>query len=195
MKHSPRTVLLRPDRWLGFVIASSAVCAANVPTPPSVGLSSDGAYVLDVRAQVAWPRCVEGMQWNGKTCVGMPLLLSHDEAMALARDLERVRGLHLRVPRAKELQGLVHKTTTPPGLDPTLFPASPRGWHWSATSSVNTARVNQYDYGNIMRGRTEQSAIHLRLLEGWAVNMSTGEARADVTKRTKLPVRLVLPLD
>ena len=160
-----------------------------------MGLSDDGAYVLDVRAQVAWPRCVEGMQWNGKTCVGMPLLLGHDEAMALARNLGRERGLQLRVPRVTELQGLVHKATRPPGLDPTLFPASPRGWHWSATSSVNTARVNQYDYGNIVQGRTEQSAIHLRVLEAWAVNMSTGEARTDVTKRTKLPVRLVLPLD
>lgn len=160
-----------------------------------MGLSDDGAYVLDVRAQVAWPRCVEGMQWNGKTCIGTPLLLSHDEAMALARDREKARGLNFRVPRVTELQGLVHKTTRPPGLDPTLFPASPRGWHWSATSSVNTAGVNQYDYGNIMQGRTEQSAIRLKFLDGWAVNMSTGEARADVTKRTKLPVRLVLPLD
>jgi hypothetical protein len=195
MKLSPRTVLRCPARWLGFVIASSAVSAADVPTPPSMGLSDDGTYVLDARAQVAWPRCVEGMQWNGKTCVGMPLLLSHDEAMALARDLGKERGLHLRVPRVAELQGLVHKTTSPPGLDPSLFPASPRGLHWSATSSVNTARVNQYDYGNIMQGRTEQSAVHLRFLEGWAVNLSTGEARADVTKRTKLPVRLVLPLD
>jgi len=195
MRFSPRAALRRPARWLGFVIASSTVCSAALATPPSLGLSGDGAYVLDARAKVAWPRCVEGMQWNGKTCVGTALLLSRDEAMALARDLERKRGLHLRVPRITELQGLVDKTASPPGLDPTLFPASPRGWHWSGTSSVNTAPVNQYNYGNIMQGRTAQSALHLRFLEGWAVNLSTGEAHADVTKRTKLPVRLALPLD
>ena len=194
MKLSPRTFLRRPDRWLGFVFAASTVCAADVPSPANMGLSDDGAYVLDVRAQVAWRRCVEGMLWNGKTCDGMPLLLNHAEAMALARDAEK-RDLHLRVPRATELQGLVHKVTSPPGLDPVLFPGSPRGWHWSATSSVSTARVNQYDYGNIVQGRNEQNANHIKMLHGWAVNMSTGEARADAAKRTRLPVRLVLPLD
>jgi hypothetical protein len=195
MNLSSRTVLRRAARWLGPVFAASAVHAAGVPNPPYMGLSDDGAYVLDARALVAWPRCVEGMHWNGKTCIGTPLLLNHGEAMALARDLEKERGLHLRVPRALELQGLVHKAANPPGLDPILFPASPPGWHWSTTSSVNTASVNQYDYQNIVQGRNEQNANHLNFLHGWAVNMSTGEARADVTRRTKLPVRLVLPLE
>ena len=106
MNLSSRTVLRRAARWLGPVFAASAVHAAGVPNPPYMGLSDDGAYVLDARALVAWPRCVEGMHWNGKTCIGTPLLLNHGEAMALARDLEKERGLHLRVPRALELQAL-----------------------------------------------------------------------------------------
>jgi Protein of unknown function (DUF1566) len=192
-----RTVLRHLARWLGpaLALAGAAAWAADGPGPAKLGLSEDGAYVLDARAQVAWPRCVQGMQWNGKTCLGKPLLLNHGEAMALARDLGKDRGLDWRVPRVMQLQSLVHKANSPPGLDPHLFPAAPGGWHWSATSSVDTERVNQYDYGNIVRGRTEQNANHTKFLHGWAVDLSTGEARADVTKRTKLPVRLVLPLD
>lgn len=195
MKLSSCKPFRRPARWAGLVFAASSVCAAEAPDPPRLGLSDDGAFVLDVRTQVAWPRCVEGMQWNGKTCIGKPLLLTHDEATARVRELAKARGLQLRLPRVIELQRLVRKAASPPGLDPVLFPASPRGWHWSATSSVSTAGVNQYDYGNIVRGRTEQNANHLKFLHGWAVDMSTGEARDDVTKRTRLPVRLVLPLD
>jgi hypothetical protein len=195
MKSPSSTVLRRSGLWLALVIAACPVHAADVTSAPYFGLSDDGAYVLDVRAQVAWPRCVEGMQWNGKTCVGTPLLLDHGEAMARVRDLERLRGLRFRVPRVAELQGLVRKAAGPPGLDPHLFPASPSGWYWSATSSVSTARVNQYAYGNIVQGLNEQNANHIKFLHGWAVNASTGEAHDDVTKRTKLPVRLVLSLD
>ena len=33
----------------------------------------------------------------------------------------------------------------------------------------------------------------MALLNGWAVNMATGEARGDVARASKLPVRLVRP--
>jgi hypothetical protein len=35
----------------------------------------------------------------------------------------------------------------------------------------------------------------MAFLHGWAVNSVTGEARGDVTKQSKLPVRLVRLLD
>jgi hypothetical protein len=169
--------------------------AAGAPDAPDMALSDDGSFVLDARAQVAWSRCVEGMRWTGKTCAGTPLLFSHAEAMALALERERTTGLHWRVPRVVELQRLVNKDTRPPSVDPRLFPAAPRGWHWTSTAAINTARVNQYDYGNIMQGRNEQNTNHMAFLHGWAVNLASGESRSDVTKRTKLPVRLVLSLD
>ena len=134
------------------------------------------------------------MQWTGKACVGTPLLLTHAEALALALERERASGLHWRMPRVKELQGLVQKASTPPGLDPQLFPAALRGWYWTSTAVINTAPVNQYDYRNIAQGRSEQNANRIAFLHGWAVSLATGEARGDVAKRTKLPVRLVLPL-
>ena len=192
MQH-PSAVCRRASCWLVLVFATSAANAAEVAK--TLELSDDGAYVLDVHAGLAWSRCVEGMDWNGKTCVGTPLLMNRTEAMALALDRGKVRGMHWRLPRVKELQRLVRKAAAPPGLDPKLFPAAPQGWHWSATAAVSTAQVNQYDYSNIVQGRSEQNANHIAFQLGWAVNLATGEARGDVAKQTQLPVRLLLSLD
>jgi hypothetical protein len=135
------------------------------------------------------------MQWNGKTCTGSPLRADHSEAFALAAARSKAEGVSWRVPRVTELERLVNKTAAPLGIDPLLFPAAPRDWHWSATTNVDAAQVNQYSYGNIRQGLTNENVNHMAFLHGWAVDMATGEARDDVTKRTKLPVRLVLPLD
>ena len=189
------TAFRRSACWLVLVSAASAASAADLPDTLDMALSDDGAYVLDARAGVAWSRCVEGMGWNGTTCVGTPLLLNRNEAMALALDRGAAQGAHWRVPRVSELQRLVHKAAASPGLDPKLFPAAPGDWHWSATAAISSTPVNQYNYGNIAQGRREQNANHIALQQGWAVNLVTGEARGDVAKQTRLPVRLVLPLD
>ena len=51
--------------------------------PPLI-LSPDGSLVIDTRARLAWPRCVEGMRWSGNGCTGVPQLLSYGQAQALA---------------------------------------------------------------------------------------------------------------
>ncbi|WP_428420277.1 DUF1566 domain-containing protein [Methylibium sp.] len=184
-------------RWLvgslAAALATAAAWAAEPPASPNWLLSEDGAYVIDPRSKLAWPRCVEGMQWNGKTCTGEPVLVNHAEAMALATTRAKADGVRWRLPRVAELQRLVNKAAAPRRLDPVLFPAAPGTWHWAIRANVDTATVNQYDYGNIVQGRTNANANRMAFLHGWAVNLETGEARGDVTKRTKLPVRLVRP--
>lgn len=186
-------------RWLSLVasvLAALPAFAADPAAPPASAdwaLSPDGAYVLDRRAGLAWPRCVEGMQWNGKTCTGKPLLLDRSEANALASERWKAEGIGWRLPRVPELQRLVDKTLSPPGLHPTLFPAAPGQWHWSATSNVNALNTNQYNYNNIAQGRSGDGGRQAAMLNGWAVNLSTGEARGDAARTSKLPVRLVRP--
>lgn len=175
--------------WFG-----SAPTGAAEPTPTLV-LSDDAAYVVDLRTKLAWPRCAEGMQWNGNTCTGEPLLMTHAEALAWVATRAKADGIAWRLPRATELRRLVNTAAKGPPLDPALFPAAPATWHWAVTSSVDTRGVNPYEYGNIVRGRTKENANHLAYLHGWAVNLGTGEARGDVTKRSKLAVRLVWPQD
>ena len=50
--------------------------------------SPDGSFVVDERMRLAWARCVEGMEWNGKPCTGTPPML--DRAPARARGTERL---------------------------------------------------------------------------------------------------------
>lgn len=195
LKYRPR---LRPARSLAAVVGGLWVLSA-VASPQQQGsadwrVSDDGAYVIDVRAQLAWPRCVEGMQWNGTTCTGKPLLLDRAEATALATARWQAEGVAWRLPRAAELQRLVGKAAhNAPGADARLFPAAPDLWYWSSTANVSGVRGNQYNYNTIRQSREGDSAGQMALLNGWAVNMATGEARGDVARASKLPVRLVRP--
>lgn len=177
--------------WLPGAVLS--VRAAEPPSSADWALSPDGAHVLDLRAGLAWPRCVEGMQWSGKSCTGKPLLLDRAEATALATDRWKAEGVGWRLPRAAELQRLVDKSLRPPGLHPLLFPAAPGQWHWSSTANVSAPGTNPYSYGNIVQGRSGDGARQASMLNGWAVNLSTGEARGDAARASKLPVRLVRP--
>lgn len=195
LKYRPR---LRPARSLAAVVGGLWVLSA-VASPQQQGsadwrVSDDGAYVIDVRAQLAWPRCVEGMQWNGTTCTGKPLLLDRAEATALATARWQAEGVAWRLPRAAELQRLVGKAAhNAAGADARLFPAAPDLWYWSSTANVSGVRGNQYNYNTIRQSREGDSAGQMALLNGWAVNMATGEARGDVARASKLPVRLVRP--
>jgi hypothetical protein len=156
--------------------------------------SADGTHVLDMRSQLAWPRCVEGMLWTGKTCVGSVALFDRAEASALAAERARAKGVAWRLPRAAEMARLVDKAATPPGLNPVLFPAAPGGWHWTATSNVNAMSANAYNYGTVMEGRSGELGRQATLVKGWAINVSTGEARGDTARSSRLPVRLVRPM-
>ncbi len=183
----PRTFF--PTLALGLaasVCVPQAAWAADAAAP-ELSASADGAFIVQHSTGLQWARCVEGLTWNGQGCSGTPLLMERSEAIAWARKKSRADGVLWRVPRVAELRKLVGKT----GLDPRLFPDAPDGWYWSSTSNVDTANVNPYNYGNVQKGVDNSNANHLDFLNGWAVNMGTGEARGDVARKTKLMVRLV----
>ena len=188
----------RPHRVLApfvFVVLVQAA-APTVAELPRLVPADHGAQILDPHTGLAWSRCVEGMHWNGKTCVGQPVRVGHAQALALAAARKGVDGLAWRLPRVTELERLLHRAGPTPGLDPVLFPAAPAEGHWAMTASVDLSlkQVNPYNYANIQRGRTDENTTQLAFLHAWAVNLATGEARGDVLKRTELPVRLVWSL-
>ncbi|MCW5657493.1 MAG: hypothetical protein KIT60_07305 [Burkholderiaceae bacterium] len=178
--------------WLGlWTIAGSAETTGR-----DWALSGDGAYVIHRDARMAWPRCVEGTAWNGRRCTGAPLLMDRQEALALARARSEQSGVTWRLPHVKELQQLASASALASSRDgAALLPAASHGWCWSATAVVDTRGFNEYNYGNVSRGLNKANVNQLGFLHGWAVNTVDGEARGDVPKRTKLSVRLVLPLD
>lgn len=184
-------------------LAPCSMTAAVAQTPaapaaaPAAALeaSDDGATVLDRRSKLAWARCVEGMHWNGSTCTGQRQLLDRSQASAQATARAKAEGLRWRLPRANELRRLVDKRADPPGLPPLLFPAAPPGLHWTGTANIKHYANNPYNYGTIAQGSGNQTSSRLAALEGWAVDMETGEASGDIARSTRLPVRLVRPQD
>lgn len=158
---------------------------------PAFVLSPDGSLVIDTRARLAWPRCVEGMAWNGSACRGVPQLLTYGEAQALVRKRWQAEGVRWRLPRVNELRRLVNRQAQPPSVDVQLFPAMPRDWIWTGTASVNTNTVNPYSYGNVARGGAGESSMSVQ--QSWAVDMATGEASGEVGRATRLHVQLVRP--
>ena len=185
-------LLLIPSLFCALVAGSAQAADSQVAADWS--LSADGAYVLDQRAGLAWPRCVEGMRWSGNGCTGVPQLLSYGQAQALARQRWQAEGVRWRLPRVNELRRLVNKNATPPGLDAQLFPAAPLDWHWSGTTSIRQHSVNPYNYSNLAQARPGQSNS-LNVTGGWAVHLATGAAQGDTARSSQLLVRLVRPLD
>ncbi|OOG79221.1 hypothetical protein B0E41_24725 [Hydrogenophaga sp. A37] len=163
--------------------------------PPDWGLTKDGGHIIHSSARVAWPRCVEGMQWTGQRCTGTALQLDHAEALAHVKAREKAEGIAWRLPHMKELQQLANQNAQPTPAGQTLLPTVGEGWCWTATTTINTPSFNAYSYNNVQRGLNGQNTRQLKFLHGWAVNTATGESHGDVLKRSKLTVRLVRPID
>ena len=178
----------------GSLLAWSAAIAApatQAVDAKSLALTQDGAYVVDTRSKLAWPRCVEGMSWNGKTCTGEPRLMTHGEATALAAARAKADGVPWRLPRVTELRRWAARSGKVSAQAAEYFPAAPLDWHWTLTASIDTKSVNPYNYGNIAQGRLGSQGSTLGVQQGWAVNMATGEAEGGISRRSRLVVRLV----
>lgn len=158
---------------------------------PHLILSDDGALVIDTKARLAWSRCVEGMVWTGRTCAGIPHLMTHSQAQALAVRRWKEENVRWRLPRVPEFRRLVDKSAKPIGLNPKLFPNAPADLHWTGTANVNASAVNPYAYGNVARGGEGESA--LSIVKGWAVDTATGDGIPDIGRGVPLLVRLVRP--
>lgn len=193
---SPRCTLLALA-CLGGLAAPVAALAQSAAEPgPSLALSADGSLVVDTRAKLAWPRCVEGMQWNGRSCTGTPLELDYVQAQAHAQARWKAEGVPWRLPRAAELRRLVDKSASTPGLDARLFPAAPSGWYWASNTNVQGGLAgNQYNYGNVERAQRQvqggESLDSTRVNQRFAVDLQTGDIRSDAAKFSKLHFRLV----
>lgn len=190
MNHQAKTAFLRAGGVLAacfLAVASVAQAAAS----DGVTLTEDGAYVVDARSKLAWPRCVEGMAWNGKTCTGAPRLMTHHEATAWAASRAKADGVPWRLPRVTELRRWAGKDGKATAVVANFFPAAPLDWYWTLTASIDTKAANPYNYGNIAQGRAGALDSKLGVQQGWAVNMATGAAEGDVSRRSRLVVRLV----
>lgn len=188
--------------FAGLILAALAVLGAEVaarepvsgPAPEWV-VSDDGSEVLRPDAGIAWSRCVEGMRWDGRRCVGSARPMDHAEAMAAAAARRQADGKGWRLPTALQLQRLSRGSAQRPGLDDTLFPAAPADWHWTSTAKLDTAPVNPYNYGNIRQGLNNDNVNRIAFLHGSAVHTGNGSTSGGVPRKRALLVRLVRRLE
>jgi len=97
-------------------------------------ISDDKQEVLDAQTGLIWRRCVEGMKWNGATCVGEPFGGMLQESLERAANQARLTGKAWRLPNIKELSSLVDTTQPKLAIDSTIFPATPNDQVWSSSS-------------------------------------------------------------
>lgn len=183
-------------RWCGRLALAGACLAAAAGEPerlPTYQALADGSSAAHPGDKLVWLRCVEGMRWDGARCSGEPVLLTHAEAVAWAATVAKAEGLPWRLPHAAEMRRLARDLARDLAHQDSAksFPGSRPGWHWTRTASIDTKKLNQYDYTNIAKGRTGGTQTDLNHQRGWAVDTGTGQARGDVGRATKLMVRLV----
>lgn len=172
-----------------LVFAVSPFVRAEAGPAPGPVLTKDGAYVVDVRNRLAWPRCVEGMQWDGRSCTGEPRLMTYGEAAAWTAARARTDGVPWRLPRVTELRPWAGRGSKNANAAAEFFPRAPLDWYWTVTASIDAESINPYDYDNIRQGRTQGSRLGVQ--QGWVVNMATGQAEGGISRRSRLVVRLV----
>lgn len=142
----------RTSRRLACALVLAALCrvstGADIPdaqdacikgqaesTPSSeFTVIEDGSLVRHTRTTLEWQRCSLGQTWNakGNTCDGKPKQQSWDRATKLAAGLTG----GWRIPSGEELLSIVEKCHYSPSINPQVFPNTPGGLFWSASTDL-----------------------------------------------------------
>ncbi len=124
------------------LICTLAICSgllaiyAQAQSTPRFFYSADKQEVADSKTNLIWRRCVEGMNWNGTSCIGSEKTFTYREATKHTADLARLTGIDWRLPEAHEIKTIANKTGVTPETFETFFPATPPTWFWSSSPVV-----------------------------------------------------------
>ncbi len=95
--------------------------------------------MTDSRTGLIWQRCVQGMQFKGKTCTGEALFLTYPATLSHVEEEVKRTGVAWRLPTMKELSAIASareadESGGQAAIDAAAFPATPLGRYWSSTS-------------------------------------------------------------
>ncbi len=126
-------------------------CAASAHAQSRYTYSAAGDEVTDSQTGLVWRRCSEGQSWSGGTCTGTAANYTLEAALVQAQAQAGAAGW--RLPNVKELSSITDRTRFDPAIDPTVFPATPSAYFWTATplySGINdTAWIVEFSYGTV----------------------------------------------
>jgi len=154
-----------------FLNAVRLVRAGQPSTTPRYIISADGHEVTDSQTNLVWRRCVEGMNWNGTTCVGAATTFNNAAAFQRVSAQVAGTGKVWRLPNAKELVSIVDKRRSNPSIDQTSFPATPAGFYWSSSPVAKPPLAGNddmvwyvdFDFGAVSR-QARIETLYVRLV-------------------------------
>ena len=130
-------------------------------------ISANGHEVTDSKSRLIWRRCVVGMSWDGKACIGKPGTFSYAAAKKAAVGIAEREGKAWHIPAREELVALVDmKTKKKPRIDSQAFPQTPAKLFWATRAGSDDD------------------------LNAWLVSFANGKVRAN-NGQSKSPLRLV----
>jgi len=153
-------------------------CSASITatTPTSDFIDYGNGTVMHTKTGLVWKKCIEGMRFNGQTCVGIPLqqilwsgALSH---AALVNANGGFAGFtDWRVPNIKELSTIVERKCVSPTINLVVFPnTTTNGRYWSSTpSSYNAGKILAVEFtygGNLEDSSQVFFPNYVRLVRG-----------------------------
>jgi hypothetical protein len=106
--------------------------------------------ITDQKTGLEWLRCTVGQRWNGFRCIGVPKMMTWDQAQQAAASASKELGGEWRLPSVDELQALVCDKCPPPKIDQQLFPDTPAAPFW--TYSKAPLSIGRYWTVNFFTG-------------------------------------------
>lgn len=122
---------------------------------------------IDKKTGLIWRRCAEGMVISGGTCTGEASEFTYDEALQHAAAEAGRTGLGWRMPEKDELASILDESRSSPAIDPTIFPATPSNWFWSASPVVGSSGYAwgvDFDDGDVDDGYLRSGSGYVRLV-------------------------------
>ncbi len=124
--------------------------------------------VIDLSKNIEWLRCSVGQQWNGDTCIGETMLMSHSIILQAIDIANKQLGPAWRLPTLDELESLVcKKCAKGKKFDQIIFPNTDPRAYW--TGDKNPMSKGSY----------------------WTVNFFTGHKFGRFYPQQEMAVRLV----
>lgn len=105
------SVIIRKNKWVLIALLTNT-SLVHAKTCLDSSLTPDDRYIIensiaiDKQTGLMWKRCPEGMNWDGSTCAGEPVLIT----WYTANDFYKTSGSEWRLPTKDELATLLSIT-------------------------------------------------------------------------------------
>ncbi len=118
--------------------------SSGLYTPTWEFTENTNGTVTHKKTNLIWKRCAEGQTWAAATCSGTAQKSTWAEATALTTTF--AGSSDWRLPNANELLTIVEWSQAKATFNPTIFPATPADFFWTASAAAGSGGNGWYVY-------------------------------------------------